>query len=88
MDAWAKPRYYTHLLHRTLAFPILKELADVEDPVAKAVFKEQIILRFKSGYPTVIRYLIREGYIRKYVKEELLETLLETKELSSFYINH
>ena len=82
LDAWAKHSYDTRLLHRTLAFPILKELTDVGDPVAKAVFKEEIISRFESGYPTVVRFLINGGYIRKYVKEELLETLLETKEVA------
>jgi len=73
LDAWSKHKYDTRLLHRALAFPILKVLTEVGDQVAKAVFKEEIIKRFEIGHPTIIRYLIREDYIRKYVKNELLK---------------
>lgn len=82
LDAWAKHKYNTRFLHRTLAFPILKVLAEAGDQVAKAVFKEEIIKRFESGHPNVIRYLIREGYIRRYVKNELIEAFLENEEVS------
>lgn len=82
LDAWAKHKYDTRLLHRTLAFPILKVLTDAGDQVAKAVFKEEIIKRFESGHKNVVRYLIRGGYIRKYAKKELLEAFLETEEVS------
>lgn len=82
LQAWAENDYNSRLLHRTMAFPLLKRLVEAGDSVAKAVFKEEIISRFESGNPTVVRYLISEGYIRKYVKEELLEALLESKELS------
>ncbi len=82
LDAWVKHKYDTRLLHRTLAFPILKVLTEAGDQVAKAVFKEEIIKRFESGHPNVVRYLIRGGYIRKYVKKELLEAFLESRELS------
>jgi hypothetical protein len=83
LQAWAKHRYDTRLLHRTLAFPILKELTDLGDPEAKVVFKEEIISRFENGYPSVVRYLIREGFIRNYVKEELIETLLDAEEVAN-----
>jgi len=82
LDAWAKHQYDTRLLHRTLAFPILRALTEAGDQVAKAVFKEEIIKRFESGHPNVVRYLIRGGYIRKYAKKELLEAFLESKEVS------
>ena len=82
LDAWAKHQYDTRLLHRTLAFPILRALTEAGDQVAKAVFKEEIIKRFESGHKNVVRYLIRGGYIRKYAKKELLEAFLENEENS------
>jgi hypothetical protein len=81
LDAWAKHKYDTRLLHRSLAFPILKALTDAGDQVAKAVFKEEIIKRFESGHKNVVRYLIRGGYVRKYAKKELLEAFLENEEV-------
>lgn len=82
LDAWARHQYSTLLLHRTLAFPILKALTEAGDQIAKAVFKEEIIKRFESGQKNVVRYLIRGGYVRKYAKKELLEALLENEEVS------
>ena len=82
LDAWAKHNYDTRLLHRTLAFPILRALTEAGDQIAKAVFKEEIIKRFESGHKNVVRYLIRGGYIRKYAKDELIEAFLENEEVS------
>ncbi len=82
LEAWAIYKYDTRLLHRTLAFPMLKVLTDVGDQVAKAVFEEEIIKRFESGHPTIVQYLIGMGYVRKYVKEKLIETLLESEVVS------
>ena len=82
LDAWVKYKYDTRLLHRTLAFPILRALTEAGDQVAKAVFKEEIIKRFESGHKNVVRYLIRGGYVRKYAKKELLEVFLENEEVS------
>lgn len=82
LEAWAKHKYDTRLLHRTLAFPILKALTEAGDQIAKAVFKEEIIKRFESGHKNVVRYLIRGGYVRKYAKKELLEAFLENEEVS------
>ncbi|MHA1436845.1 MAG: hypothetical protein ACTSPD_04670 [Promethearchaeota archaeon] len=48
LQAWAENDYDTRLLHRSLAFPLLKKLVDVGDPTAKrvkeAVFRPNIIL--------------------------------------------
>ena len=82
LDTWSKRKYDTRLLHRTLAYPILKVLTEVVDQIAKAVFKEEIIKRFENGHPTIIRYLIREDYIRNYAKNELIEVFLESVEVS------
>ena len=82
LEAWARHKYDTRLLHKTLAFPMLKALTDAGEQVAKAVFEEEIIKRFESGHPTIVQYLIGMGYVRKYVKEKLIETLLESDVVS------
>ena len=47
------------------------------DPLAKKVFKDEIAIRFESGYPSVVLYLIKEGYL-DYLNEEELNTLFES----------
>jgi len=63
-------------LHRNLAFPLLKELVNAVDPIAKKIFKEEIAKRIESGNLTVITYLLIEGYLR-YLNKEECENLLE-----------
>lgn len=77
IQAWDKFGYDTRVLHRNLAFPLLKALVDVEDPQARKVFKEEIALRFESGYPNVVLYLVSQGYL-KYLDEDELDTVLES----------
>ena len=60
LQAWYEHNYDTRLLHSNLSFPLLKRLAEVGDPIANRVFKEEIVKRFESGYPTVIKYIIKE----------------------------
>jgi len=71
MQAWAENGYDTRLLHRNLAFPLLKTLVDAGDPQAKRVFKEQIALRIVSGYPSVVEFLSQQGYLKYLTKNEL-----------------
>ncbi|GAG91623.1 unnamed protein product, partial [marine sediment metagenome] len=51
LQAWAENNYDTRLLHRNLAFPLLKALVDAGDPKATSAFKEEIALRLVSGHP-------------------------------------
>jgi len=74
LQVWAENDYDTRLLHRNLAFPLLKKLTEVGDPIAKKVFKEEIAKRYTSGHPIVQEYLKNEGYL-KYLNEEELESL-------------
>jgi len=77
IQAWYENNYATNILHRNLAFPLLKALVKAGDPLAKKVFKEEIAVRFESGYPSVVLYLIKEGYL-DYLNEEELNTLFES----------
>lgn len=76
IQAWAENEYDTRLLHRNLAFPLLKKLTDVGDPIARKKFKEEIAIRFASGHRTVQVFLRQQGYLR-YLTEEEFESILE-----------
>ncbi|TFF69126.1 MAG: hypothetical protein EU516_01375 [Promethearchaeota archaeon] len=75
LQAWADNNYDTRILHRNLAFPLLKALADAGDPIAKSRFKEEIAIRYATGHPTVVRFLTQNGYLY-YLTEEEFESVL------------
>jgi hypothetical protein len=83
LQAWAENDYDTRILHRNLAFPLLKALADAGDPIAKRKFKEEIAMRLVSGHSSVVEFLMQEGYLSNLSTEEV-ETLFEIPE---FVIN-
>jgi Leucine-rich repeat (LRR) protein len=71
IQAWVENNYDTRILHRNLAFPLLKRLTEVGDPIAKEVFKEEILSRLESGYPTVVSYLCARRYVDYLSDDEL-----------------
>jgi len=75
LQAWTDNDYNTRILHRNLAFPLLKALADAGDPMAKRKFKEEIAMRYATGHPTVVRFLTRGGYLH-YLTEDEFESIL------------
>lgn len=83
LQVWAENNYNIRLLHRAPAFPLLIELFNLGDPIAKRVFKEEIIQRVKSGHPSVILYLLNHDYL-DYFNEEELEAVFN--ELGSLII--
>ncbi len=78
LQVWYENKYDTRLLHRNLAFPLLRALVEAGDPLAKKVFKEEIALRLTSGYRSVVQHLINEDYL-KYLNSEELDSLLEDR---------
>ncbi|MBN1802173.1 MAG: hypothetical protein JW891_11740 [Candidatus Lokiarchaeota archaeon] len=76
LQAWVGNNYDTRLLHRNMAFPLLKRLSQEGDQKAKKVFKEEIVKRLKNGVPTVVKYLIEENYM-DFLNEEELRTFFE-----------
>ncbi len=76
LHMWAEQNYDTRLLHSKLAFPLLKRLTEVEDPIAIRVLKEEIAKRLKSGYAPVIEFLKNERYIDFLSREEFLNSVL------------
>jgi Leucine-rich repeat (LRR) protein len=70
LQTWAENHYDTSLLHSNLAFPLLKKLTHIGDPLAKRVFKNEIAERLTSGHRNVEQYLIQENYLEYFNKEE------------------
>ena len=88
LHVWAENRYDTRLLHRNLAFPLLNKLAEVGDPLAKVVFKEEIIKRFSSGERTVMQYLMGKRYFEMLDEEELEAYFFSMPRLfKEFFVN-
>ena len=78
LQVWYENDYDTRILHRNLAFPLLKALVKAGDHLAKKIFKEEITLRLVSGYPSVVQHLINQAYLQ-YLNKEELNTLLEDR---------
>ena len=76
LQVWAENGYDTRILHRNLAFPLLKRLSEVGDPIAKKVFREEIAIRFASKHPSVTQFLTQNGYL-KYLSSEEFESILD-----------
>ncbi len=82
LQAWYENDYDTRLLHSNLSFPLLKKLTEVGDPLARKVFKEEILLRLESGHPEVISFLIIEKYIDCLEREDFLLSVLNEEDAS------
>jgi hypothetical protein len=76
LQAWAENGYDTRILHRNLAFPLLKRLSEVGDPLARKVFSEEIAIRLASKHPNVTQYLTQNGYL-KYLSRDEFESILD-----------
>jgi len=70
LQAWAESNYDTRMLHRNIAFPLLRELVKEGDILAKKVFNQEVAKRLESGYPSVVLYLIEEDYLNCLSHEE------------------
>ncbi len=76
IQVWVENSYDTRLLHRNLAFPLLRRLTFEGDKLAKRIFSIEIAKRFSTGFIPVMIYLSEEGFL-KYLSKEELKTLIE-----------
>ena len=84
LQAWADNGYDTQILHSNLAFPLLKRLTEVGDPLAKEVFKKEIIERFRDGNQlSVMTFLVKEGYL-DYLSWDESTSLYEELDFETF----
>ena len=80
IQAWVENEYDTRILHSELAFPLLKKLMIEGDPIAKKVFKKEIMKRIMSGNYSIIFYLYIKKHIEYLTDEERSTLFLEFKE--------
>ena len=83
IQAWAENDYDFRLLHRNLAFPLLKKLTEVGDPLAKKVFKDEVARRFENGNTNVRLFLLSGKYLKSFELEEK-NSFLESMNLEEF----
>ena len=86
LQVWVENDYDSRLLHRNLAFPLLKKLTEVGDLKAKKVFKEEIAQRFARGHVPVMKYLFIERYV-DYLSPEEFSTLLDDVNFTDIEVN-
>ncbi len=70
LQAWIENDYDTRILHRNLAFPLLKELTNLGDLKAIKIFKKEIIERFSNHSIPVMLYLLVGGFLNDFSDEE------------------
>jgi len=78
LQVWYEENYNTNIIHSNLAFPLLKKLSEIGDPLAKRVFKEEIAKRLMNGNSTVIKFLLKEKYLNFLTIEEFESVILTT----------
>ncbi|MHA2009678.1 MAG: hypothetical protein ACXABO_14445 [Promethearchaeota archaeon] len=71
LQVWAEANYNSRLLHRNLAFPLLKKLSDVGDPIAKKIFKEEIAKRIIEGEISTVLFLVKLDFLTYLTSEEI-----------------
>lgn len=86
LQVWTEYKYDTRFLHSNLAFPLLKRLTREGDPMAKKIFKEEIAKRLESGVPSVVQYLVLEGYL-DYLNDEEFNYVVRSPEIINGLVN-
>jgi hypothetical protein len=78
LQVWYEHGYDTRLIHSNLACPLLRKLTEVGDPLAKKVFKSEILKRYRDGSERTRGYLADEGFLEYITDDEQLNCLLDT----------
>ena len=77
LQVWYEQGYDTRLIHSNIAFQVLKKLTEVGDPLAKDVYKGEIIKRYENGTKKTREYLRKAGFLRELRLDERLNLLLD-----------
>ncbi|KKK43718.1 hypothetical protein LCGC14_0793960 [marine sediment metagenome] len=80
LQAWAENFYNTDLLHKSLAFPLLKALSEKGNKFAKQRFAEEIARRYKYGNETVRKFLSAGEYLSCLTNENIINGILFPEE--------
>ncbi len=76
LQVWYEHDYDTRLIHSNLAFPLLRKLTEVGDPLAKKVFKREIIKRYENGTDATRGFLLVEQFLDYFTIDEQLQLML------------
>ncbi len=89
LQAWADNNYDTRLLHRNLAFSLLRQLKKAGDPVAKRVFKEEIAKRLSDPRVTKNVLITLKDYIHVLNIDQvrLVLEVMKDEKLKAYFIN-
>ena len=81
LQVWYEHGYDTRFLHSNLAFSLLGKLAEVGDPLAKKVFKSELITRYESGNDKTREFIEDSGALKYFSLKERLNLFLNTEDL-------
>ena len=84
IQAWVENDYDNRILHRNIAFTLLRRLTQAGDNIAKKVFKDEIAYRLEEATHTITSYLIEEGYLKYFNSEELKVLTEKNPRLTSY----
>ena len=70
LQAWVEVIYDTRILDHGIAFPLLKELSSLGDPVAKRQFKSEIVKTLKRGNVRAIFFFFDKKYLKYFNNNE------------------
>lgn len=82
LQVWAENDYRSNILHRNIAFPLLKKLVDARDLKARKVFKEEIAIRVLSQHFRTVQFLVDGRYLKHLSNAEIKSVILEALELN------
>ncbi len=79
IQAWYESGYDSSILHYSLSFNLLQELAK-HDPNAKIILKEEIVKRLASDCESVVNYIYESRLILLLSHAEIIEVLLQPED--------
>jgi len=83
LQVWYEHDYDTRLIHSNLAFPLLRKLTEAGDPLAKKVFKEEIVKRYENGTDATREFLEIEGYLHRLPLDEQMHLILNDDDFAA-----
>lgn len=83
LQVWYEHDYDTRLLHSNISFPLLRKLTEAGDPLAKKVFRQEIIKRYENGTDTTREFLNEGRYYQHLKVDERLHVWLNDNDFTA-----
>ncbi|TKJ22646.1 MAG: hypothetical protein CEE43_05300 [Promethearchaeota archaeon Loki_b32] len=71
IQKWVESEYDKTLLPYDIAFQLLERLSDSREPIAKKVFKRDVLKGFLSGESDVVNFILGNRYLNLFSEEDL-----------------